>query len=104
MCQEIATIEKNIILPQRYAGSLLFVNKFRQFNCCMEHTCVAVYHAECVRMPVAEKLSPDDVRVEPHYLQIFGVVLLVERHGAAFVVVHPWWCVADYVHLTIVVE
>ena len=52
-------------------------------------------------MPVAKELSSDDVRVEPDYLQIFGVVPLVERRGAAFVVVHPRRCVADYVHLTV---
>lgn len=55
-------------------------------------------------MPVAKELSPDDVRVKPHYLQILGVVPLVERHGAAFVVVHPWRCVADYVHLSVIAE
>jgi len=52
-------------------------------------------------MPVTEELSPDDVRIEPHYLQIFRVVPLVERRGAVFVVVHSRRCVADYVHLTI---
>lgn len=52
-------------------------------------------------MPVAKELSPDDVRIEPHYLQILDVVPFGERHGAAFVVVHPRRCVADYVYLTV---
>ncbi|KAL0133763.1 hypothetical protein PUN28_001020 [Cardiocondyla obscurior] len=50
-----------------------------------ERTRVAVYHA----------------KVEPHHLQVLGVVPLVERDRAAFVVVHPRRRVADYVHLPV---
>lgn len=52
-------------------------------------------------MPMAKELSPDDVRVEPHYLQILRVVPFVERDGAALVVVHPRRRVADYVYLPV---
>jgi len=66
-----------------------------------EITCVAVDDAKRVRVPVAEELSPDDVRIEPHYLQILGVVPLVEYRSSTLMIVHPRWRVADYVHLAI---
>lgn len=76
------------------------VAKYRDRAIIPEHTCIAVDDAERVRVPVTEELSANDVRVESHHLQIPRVMPLVERQGAALVVVHSRRCVADYVHLT----
>lgn len=64
-------------------------------------TCVAVNYTECIRMPVTKKLSSDNVRIESHHLKIPGVMPLVESRAAAFMVVHSWRRVADYVYLTV---
>lgn len=62
-------------------------------------TVIVINHAKSVRVPVAEELTANDVRVQPDQLQVFRVVTLVQRGRAAFPIVHPGRRVAHDVNL-----
>lgn len=62
-------------------------------------TVIVIDHAKSVRVPVAEELTANDVRIQPDQLQVFGVVTLVQHGRAALPIVHPRRCVAHDVNL-----
>lgn len=68
----------------------------------MEHrTVIIVNDAESIRVPVAEKLSPDDVGLLLHKFYIFRIMFINKTCCWGLSLVHARWCVTHNVHLMI---